>query len=280
MRTPEEMFELILRVAREDDRIRAVSMSGSRANRDCPADVYQDYDITYYVTEVAPFRDNDAWIAEHFGEPALMQKPESMGLIPPDNNGDFPYLMIFPDGNRIDLCFTARTRAVPGEPEVALMDRDGILADAVADETHWYVKRPTEKHFSDCCNEFHWCLNNVAKGIARDEISYTMDMLECNVRGMLLVMLGWYAGMKHDFRVSVGKHGKYLRKFLPEELYLRFRDSYGGADTASMWKSAFDVLDIFGEVAREVAAGLGFRYNEAEEDAIRDYMEKVRRGLK
>ena len=40
MRTPEEMLTLILNVAKEDERIRAVSMGGSRANKDCPVDVY------------------------------------------------------------------------------------------------------------------------------------------------------------------------------------------------------------------------------------------------
>lgn len=43
MRTPEEMLKLILDVAKEDERIRAVSMGGSRANKDCPVDVYQDF---------------------------------------------------------------------------------------------------------------------------------------------------------------------------------------------------------------------------------------------
>ena len=45
MRTSEEMFRLILDVAREDDRIRAVVLSGSRADPEAPRDRYQDYDI-------------------------------------------------------------------------------------------------------------------------------------------------------------------------------------------------------------------------------------------
>ena len=40
MRTPEEILALILRIAREDERIRAVTMGGSRANQDCPAAIY------------------------------------------------------------------------------------------------------------------------------------------------------------------------------------------------------------------------------------------------
>lgn len=46
MRTESEMIELILNIARADERIRAVRMEGSRANPAAPKDKYQDYDIT------------------------------------------------------------------------------------------------------------------------------------------------------------------------------------------------------------------------------------------
>ena len=278
MRTPEEMFRLIEAIAREDDRIRAASVSGSRANRECPADAYQDYDITVYVREVGPFWDNDAWIAEKFGAPCLMQKPESMGLIPPDNDGRYAYLMIFPDGNRVDLCFAPAEQAGSGEPEVVLLDKDGILAGAAAEPEHWHVKRPTAKQFADCCNEFHWCLNNVAKGIARDEVPYVMHMVEDAVRPMLITMLGWYVGTEREFAVSIGKRGKYLKKLLPETLYRRFLGTYAGAETQAMWGAAFAMLDLFGDVARTVAERLDFAYNVAEEAAIEDYMRRVKDG--
>ena len=53
LRTEQEMIGLILSVAKTDERIRAVSMEGSRANSAVPKDQYQDYDITYYVTDMS-----------------------------------------------------------------------------------------------------------------------------------------------------------------------------------------------------------------------------------
>lgn len=55
MRSEEEMLELILNVAKNDKRIRAVLLTGSRANPSAPRDAYQDYDITYFVKDVTPF---------------------------------------------------------------------------------------------------------------------------------------------------------------------------------------------------------------------------------
>ena len=40
MRSEQEMFDLILQTAREDDRIRAVIMNGSRANPSAPRDIF------------------------------------------------------------------------------------------------------------------------------------------------------------------------------------------------------------------------------------------------
>lgn len=55
MRNEKEMFDLILDVARQDDRIRAVYMNGSRANPNVEKDPYRDYDIVYVVTETIPY---------------------------------------------------------------------------------------------------------------------------------------------------------------------------------------------------------------------------------
>lgn len=279
MRTPKEMLDLILSIAGEDDRIRAVTMGGSRANQDCPVDIYQDFDICFYVEDVTPFWDNEEWIAEKFGKPSLMQKPESMELIPPDGDGKFVYLMIFPDGNRIDLCITAEKYEDDGEPMILLLDKDDTFPKIQIAEDYWYIARPTEKKFADCCNEFHWCLNNVAKGIARDELSYTMEMLNDCVRSMLVLMLEWYVGVDYDFRVSVGKSGKYFKKYLPENVYTRFQATYPNADPVNMWKAAFEMLHLFGDVAREVAGKLDFTYNETEEKGIENYMMQVRDNL-
>lgn len=275
MRTPEQMLEQILDIAKSDERIRAVTLSGSRANKDCPVDIYQDFDIVFFVKDVKPFWDNEKWLEETFGKPSLLQKPESMKLIPPDNDGKFVYLMIFLDGNRIDLTITSQICEPDGEPMILLLDKDGTFPQIKIAEDYWYVKRPTQKIFSDCSNEFHWCLNNVAKGIARDEVSYVMQMMTY-VRDMLILMLDWYVGTNYDFKVSTGKNGKYLKKYLPKSYYEQFIQTYPTAQIPAMWKAAFDSLYLFGDVARQVATKLNFLYNEAEEKAIETYMKMVK----
>ncbi|MCH5340861.1 MAG: aminoglycoside 6-adenylyltransferase [Acetatifactor sp.] len=279
MRTPDEIIELVLNIARNDENIRAVMMTGSRANPDCPVDIYQDFDMVYFVRDVSAYWDNMQWIEEQFGKPSLVQKPESMELMPPDGDGNYAYLMIFPDGNRIDLQITRYSYYDDGEPSIILLDKDNGLPELAIKKDFWYVRKPNQKIFSDCCNEFHWCLNNVAKGIAREELSYAMEQLNHYVRDMLIQMLSWCVGVQHNFSVSVGKNGKYFKKFLPPQIYERFTKTYSDAAYEHIWAAAFEMLYLFGDVARDVAEQLGFLYDEDEEKGIENYMKKVKNNL-
>ena len=94
MRSEKEMMDLVLSLAEQDERIRIVTLEGSRANINIPKDEFQDYDITYFVSDIEPFISNDDWLNQ-FGNIIMMQKPEDMELFPPER--DFPilcYLMI------------------------------------------------------------------------------------------------------------------------------------------------------------------------------------------
>ena len=101
MRTEQEMFDLILDFAWQDERVRVVAMNGSRANPNVPRDAFQDYDIVFVVTEMDSFLASDAWLS-YFGRRIIMQKPEGMELFPSEGTNRFSYLMLFEDGNRID----------------------------------------------------------------------------------------------------------------------------------------------------------------------------------
>lgn len=282
MRGEKEMFDLIIKVAEEDERIRAVLMVGSRADVNAPKDIYQDYDIGYYVKDVAPFYNNMTWIEDNFGKPAVMQLPESSGIMPPEGDGHCTYLMIFEDGVRVDLSVDNREYIDDGEPAIVLLDKDGFLPKLppISELANfWNIKPPTQKLFSDCCNEFWWCLNNTAKGIARDELPYAMQMYNFYIRDMLDKMIEWHIGVSNDFSVSSGKMGKYFKKFLSAELYDMYVKTYSDGNSGNLWEAVFMMCRLFRIAALSVAAGMGFSYNEDEEKGMLDYMNKVRKRL-
>ncbi len=277
MRPEKEMMDLIVDIAAKDDRIRAVIMAGSRANPDAPRDCYQDYDIEYLVRDVGEFYDNTGWVEENFGKPVVSQRPYlNKHLFPSEEERRFTWLMIFPDGNRIDLTVEEEAGIGEGEPAVVLLDKDGILAGLQVRKDYFYVKRPEEGAFHECCNEFWWCLNNVGKGIARDEVPYTMHMFNVYVRDMLHLMTDWYIGVHCDFKVSPGKQGKWYKKYLPHKLYGMLLATYPSAGEKEMWDAVFVMCDLFHLMAVEVAERLGFTYHAEEERGMRGYLEAVK----
>lgn len=272
MRSKEEMLQLITNVAAEDDRIKAAVLSGSRTDPDAFTDIFQDFDVVYYVDDVAPFYNNMAWIEKKFGCPAVFQLPECVNLqgLEPDGDGHFTYLMIFDDHNRIDLSIDYRPYIDNGEPAQILLDKCGYLPKLHPDPKYWHVKRPNEKQFHDCCNEFWWCLNNVGKGLARNELPYAMKMFNCYVRDMLDMMTGWYIGTITDFSVSSGKLGKYFSRHLPDELYREYLSTY--SDAEHFRAAVYRACALFSKLANAVAASLGFEYNQREEDNMLNYL--------
>ncbi|TAH64431.1 MAG: aminoglycoside 6-adenylyltransferase [Anaerolineaceae bacterium] len=281
MRTEKEMYDLILNVAKADSRIKAVIMVGSRANPDCSKDIYQDYDITYSVDDVEPFYNNTEWIEEQFGRPSVMQLPElnTHPLLPPANDGNFVYLMIFPDGIRIDLNIEKYPYIDDGEPAIILLDKEGLLPEIEVNPSIFLIKEPTAEIYRDTCNEFWWCLNNVAKGIARDELPYVMEMYNHYVRDMLNQVVEWYIGINNDFNVSAGKMGKYFKRYLPSSLYEMYTRTYSDSNYQNIWEAIFAACELFRVLALEVASYFDYTYNNLEDKNMMKYINQVKNAF-
>ncbi len=279
MRSEQEMLELIVETARNDERIRAVIMNGSRANPDAPHDPFQDFDVVYIVTDVAPFRYNYDWI-KRFGEIMMMQMPEDMEDPPPSNDGGFVYLMQFADGNRIDLGIypLAKLNELAKDSlSLLLLDKDGIIEPfPPASESDYLPKPPTAKAFADCCNEFWWVCPYVAKGLWREEISYAKHMLDQVVREALTKMLTWHIGVRTQFLKNPGKFGKNFEKYPEPELWEMLLKTYSDASYANTWEALFAMCDLFRTTALHVAEHFGFDYPHGDDERVSAHLRHVR----
>ncbi len=271
MRSEQEMFDLIIGTARADERIRAVILNGSRANPNAPRDRFQDFDIVYAVTDVAPFWHNLAWIAR-FGERMILQLPEEMQNPPPSRDGGFAYLMQFMDGNRIDLGIypidKARERA-QDSLSVLLLDKDGCIGSLPPPSERDYLPQPpTAKAFADCCNEFWWVCPYVAKGLWRGELLYARYMLDQAVREELMKMLTWTIGVQTGFSVNPGKFGKYFQRYLTPAQWALLLQTYADGSYEHTWQALTAMGRLFRTVALEVAAHFAFDYPQGDDERV------------
>lgn len=279
MRSEREMLNLILNVAKNDERIKAVAMNGSRTNPCVKRDLFQDYDIVYLVDNVTSFINDPEWI-DVFGERLILQTPETMTLVPPEGGRRFAYLMLFADGNRIDLTL------VPMEEKElylqedkltrVLLDKEGILPELPPPTDEDYrIKQPTAALFSDCCNEFWWVSTYVAKGLWRKEVLYAYDHMNI-VRGMLLQMLIWKVGFETGFSRSVGKNAKFLSRYMDQETWEQLLLTFPTGSVGQIWRALDVMTELFEQSAREVAAALGTAYPLEEYRKVKNYLANVR----
>lgn len=263
MRDAAEMFALFEEIARSDERIRALTLEGSRANPNAAPDAWQDYDVTFLVTDVADFTRSDEWLGR-FGDIVLMQKPEAMDLFPPDfPKGWFSYLMLFSDGVKIDLtlvpCEDGEAYFAQDPLICVLLDKDDACPTALkpSDERFW-VQRPLSAHVSDCANEFYFSCTYVARGLLRDELLSANWTFEQIVRVELLRMLGYLTGARRGFPLSTGKHDKLLPRFLTEHEREALLGTYRLDSVDAAWRALRAAMDLFEASMAEVCATLGY----------------------
>ncbi|GAM12325.1 aminoglycoside 6-adenylyltransferase [Mesobacillus selenatarsenatis] len=283
MRSEKDMFELILRVAEEDERIRAVYMNGSRTNPNVPKDIFQDYDIVYVVTEIASFLDDEAWI-KVFGDLLMLQEPDKMDKqigLERDPDRSYGYLMLFTDGNRIDLHIETKDSMIDGYESdkltVPLLDKDNNLPTIPPPtDIDYQVKKPSEPMYASCTNDFWWCLQNVAKGIWRDELPYAKSMYEYTTRASLDEMVAWWIGTKYNFQVSTGKMGKFFKNYLPESYWTMYEKTYSDYNYENFWDAIFISCELFRTLAKDVADHLLFTYPIDDDKNMTKFLKHVR----
>lgn len=279
MRSEQEMMRLLLDYAKHDDRIRLVTLEGSRTNTNIPSDAFQDYDISYFVTEMDSFKEHDGWL-DFLGKRIMMQKPEDMELFPPELGNWFSYLIHLEDGNKVDLTLIPFNEVEnyftqsDGLVEV-LLDKDALITnEVIADDRQYWIKKPTAREFDDCCNEFWMVSTYVVKGLARKEILFAIDHLNEIARPNLLRMMAWQIGSEHGFTFSVGKNYKFIDRYLPVEDWETLLSTYAENGYEYMWKSLFTCYALFRKYSKAVSSRLGYPYPDYDE-AISKYTENV-----
>ena len=284
MRSEKQVYDTILNFARMDERIRVVTLEGSRTNINIPPDDFQDYDITFFVIDMQSFINDDCWL-NVFGERLILQKPEDMELFPAVEKG-FSYLMLFTDDVKIDLTLLPLDLIDEyftwDKLVKLLLDKDNrIKHPPVPTDIDYHLKKPTERMFDDCCNEFWNTTIYVVKGLCRGEILFAIDHLNDIVRKELLRMISWSVGVEQGFDFSLGKNYKFLKQYITEGLWKRLISTYNMDSYFHMWESLEQCMTLFREVSATVAHRLDYPYPPYDEK-ISNYVsqQKKKYGIK
>jgi aminoglycoside 6-adenylyltransferase len=215
LRTQAQVLEQFNVWACGNELLRAAVLTSSRADPKGETDVLSDYDIEFFVTDLEPFLQSDAWLA-HLGK-VMVRWPYKPGAGAPWS--DVTRLVIFKDKVRIDFQIHRITEAAPGGFDghyKVLLDKDGLLAHpSTSDHTKYLVKKPSPEQYQRLVNEFWWNAHYVPKCLKRDELPFAAGMLGRSIRiDYLHTVIEWFIGMQNDWSVNTGPYGRKFKKYL------------------------------------------------------------------
>ena len=248
------MLRLILETA-ETLQVDAVAMSGSRTNPKAPKDEFQDYDVVFVVDDLDNLTSDLSWL-DSFGK-RMIEQYVLLGH-------RRLYLMLFEDGNRIDLTLCPKEYIkewVESEADFTVLeDTMGLFTPYSPNPQRYWTSLATEKDFKKVCNEFWWVSAYVVKGICRKQVIYATDHLYGICQQELLKILAWQVASDRG-AVDIGKNYKYLFHDLPAK---KEKEFYALLDLSSIEKisqSLLATMSLFHREAQDLANEMGFDYD-------------------
>ena len=264
MRTDQEMLGLILQIAKKIQ-VDAVALSGSRTDTKAPKDEFQDYDLVYVVDNLDNLTKDISWL-DQFGA-RIIEQHNILG-------NRRLYLMLFEDGNRIDLTLCPKEHIQEWVDSEAgftvLVDEKSLFESYSPSPQRFWTSPASETDFEKTCNEFWWVSAYVVKGICRKQIIYATDHLYSICQQELLKVLAWQVARDREV-VDIGKNYKYLFNYLPAEKEKEFSNLLDFSSLEKITQSLFATMQLFHQEAQYLAQKMGFKYKKEVAEKMIEY---------
>ena len=248
------MLSLLIKIAK-NLKVKAVALSGSRTDTKAPKDEFQDYDVVYVVDDFDNLTSDLSWL-DYFGKRIIEQE------VVLDHRR--LYLMLFEDGNRIDLTLCPKDRIqewVDSEAGFTVLEDPEHLFEPYSQNLERYWTSPASAmDFEKACNEFWWVSAYVVKGICRKQVIYATDHLYGICQQEFLKILAWQVASDRG-KVDIGKNYKYLFNYLPAEQKKEFSNLLDFSSLDKITQSLFATMEFFHREAQYLAKKLGFDYD-------------------
>lgn len=265
MRTETEILNLLLQVAKTL-KVEAVALSGSRTDTKAPKDEFQDYDVVYVVDDLDNLTRNFSWL-DQFGK-RIIEQHVFLGH-------RRLYLMLFEDGNRIDLTLCPKDYIqewVDSEAGFTVLeDKKSLFEPYFPSPQRFWTSPASQTDFEKVCNEFWWVSAYVVKGIRRMQLLYAADHLYGICQQELLKVLAWQVAADKG-RVDIGKNYKYLFNYLPAEK--EFSNLLDFSSVEKLTQSLFATMQLFHRESQILAQKMGFNYDKEVAEKMIQYAEE------
>ena len=187
------------------------------------------------------------------------------------------YLILFEDGNRIDLTLCPKDHInewVDSEAGfTVLVDEKDLFESYSPSPQRFWISPASKTDFEKTCNEFWWVSAYVVKGICREQVIYATDHLYGICQQELLKVLAWQVASDRG-TVDIGKNYKYLFNYMPAEKEKELSNLLDFSSLDKITQSLLAVMQIFHQEAQTLAQKMGFEYDREVAERMIQYAEE------
>ncbi len=279
-----EVLARLLAWGEEQEVIRALVLTSSRARQDDTVDPLSDYDVIVAVRDVDSFAAGYGWETA-IGLPLARWGDESALL------GERTVFrgVVYDDGVKVDYTFWPeplldRVADAPELPDCldvgyrVVLDKDERTSGWARPTYRAHIPSPpTRDEYQAQVEEFWWAMTYAAKALWRGEVVFAKFVIDYDAKlGPLRRFLEWRIEIEHGWSVRPGVFGRGLERLLPPDLAAQLLETYVGADVEESWDALARTTALFRRVAREVGDALGYEYPQAVDDGVTAHLEAVR----
>jgi len=117
----------------------------------------------------------------------------------------------------------------------------------------------------------------VAKHLWRDNLLIMKHILDYELKfRSLRRMLEWRMEEKYNWQLKPGAHGKGLKKYIEPKIWSQLESTYVGAGIDENWEALLRTLELFRQVAIDVADQLCYTYPDDLHQHVLAYMQNIR----
>lgn len=273
-------METLLRFAAHNPAIRALILTGSRANPADETDDLSDHDIAIIGHDLS-FIETDDWLSAIQPHWVCVRDQYTLsGNIIPTR------LVIFNDRLQIDFSFipvTVMAGIGAGDhlPDAfssgykVLLDHDNMLMDLPPpNDSARKVSLPDEATFNRNMNEFYFEVWHAAKYLRRGDL-WTAKFRDASAKQFLLGMLQWQHALRTPGRFCPKPHGKEMRKWLNPAINAKLAGCFSGFHRENSFEVLRNTMTLYHDVATDTARMLGFSCDKKLHEHILRSVEKA-----
>ena len=281
----DDVVENLIRWADQQDLVRAVVLTSSRAIPNAPVDLFSDYDVILSLRSIEPFHADRKWLDVFGPVLAVYRDP----LIDEDGLVRSAYVVQYENGLKIDFNLwpvellerVAKRDHIITEFDAGyqvLLDKDGLTIDLKPPTYSAYIPTPpTEAQYFELLEGFFLDTTYVAKFLWRDDVMAAKHILDHSLKQEhLRPMLEWHVEIDQQWSIKFGPYGRRLKQHLRPDLWTELQSTYTGAELEANWEALFRTIILMRRVATDVGEHLGFPYPHELEERVVTYLQKVR----